>query len=136
MKGSYILVVFIENNFHQMIGTLGKIKFNKGFYFYVGSAMGNYGSSTLLNRVKRHILSSNQKSLHWHIDYLLADINSWIIKIYLIPSIEPLECIIAKELNQICDNLIPNFGSSDCQCRSHLFYFMNLYEFEERLSNI
>ncbi|MFW9969681.1 MAG: DUF123 domain-containing protein [Candidatus Odinarchaeota archaeon] len=136
MKGSYIIVVFIENDIQLIVGAIGKIKFNKGFYLYIGSAMGNYGSSTLLNRVNRHVLNDNRKSLHWHIDYLLADIHSVIIKIYLIPSIEPLECIIACELNKICEKSIMNFGSTDCQCKSHLFYLSNLDDFEEKLSNI
>ena len=136
MKGSYILVVFIENDIQLIVGALGKIIFNKGFYFYVGSAMGNYGSSTLLNRAKRHLLSKKEKSIHWHIDYLLASIHSLIIKIYLIPSIETLECTIAQELSKICDNCIKNFGSSDCKCTSHLFYFKNLDYFNENLSKI
>jgi len=136
MKGTYILIVFIENNIQLMVGALGKILFNKGFYFYVGSAMGNYGSSTLLNRVKRHVLIKKNKSIHWHIDYLLADFRSLITKVYLIPSIEPLECKIAQELSEICDNSIQKFGSSDCKCTSHLFYFKNLNYFDENLSNI
>ena len=136
MKGSYILVVFIENDIQLIVGALGKIIFNKGFYFYVGSAMGNYGSSTLLNRVKRHLLNNKEKSIHWHIDYLLADIHSLITKIYLIPSNDPLECTIALELSEISDNCIKNFGSSDCKCTSHLFYFKNLDYFNENLSNI
>lgn len=126
MKGSYILAVYIERDIQIEVGALGFIIFKKGFYFYIGSAMGDYGSSTLLNRVKRHFLCKNEKKIHWHIDYLLADIHSMIIKTYLIPSKSPLECIIAKELAEICEGSIKNFGSSDCTCVSHLFYFKNL----------
>jgi len=131
MKGSYILVVFLERDIKLIVGALGEITFNKGFYFYIGSAMGNYGSSTLLNRVKRHLSNKSIKNIHWHIDYLLADSHSLIIKVYLIPSIEPLECTIAKELFKKCDNCIKNFGSSDCQCISHLFYFKDLESFKK-----
>ncbi len=98
--------------------------------------MANYGSSTLLNRVKRHLLSNKKKSIHWHIDYFLAEINSLIIKICLIPSSEPLECTIAQELSKICDNSIKNFGSSDCKCQSHLFFFKNLKYFTKKFSDI
>jgi Uri superfamily endonuclease len=122
MKGSYILVILLNKDNEIIIGALGIIKFKKGFYFYVGSAMGNYGSSTLLNRVKRHISNKDDKRIHWHIDYLLNNIHTIITKIYLIPSIENLECYIAQELSKICTGYITNFGSSDCKCISHLFY--------------
>ncbi|MFX0023479.1 MAG: DUF123 domain-containing protein [Candidatus Hermodarchaeota archaeon] len=133
MKGSYFLVIFVEKDIQILVGALGKISFNKGFYFYVGSAMGEYGSSTLLNRVKRHFLSKNEKKIHWHIDYLLTDPQSFIIKTYLIPSKCSLECIIAGEFSEICDNSIKNFGSSDCECTSHLFYFKNLDCFHKNI---
>ncbi|MFX1417594.1 MAG: DUF123 domain-containing protein [Promethearchaeota archaeon] len=132
MKGSYILVIFIERETKLIVGALGEITFNKGFYFYIGSAIGTYGSSMLLNRVKRHLSDKNEKKIHWHIDYLLADTNSFIIKLYLIPSIEPLECLIAQELSKICDDFIKDFGSSDCQCISHLYYFKYLDDFKKK----
>ena len=130
MKGSYILVILLEREKIIKIGSLRNILFSKGFYLYVGSAMGNSGSSTVLNRVKRHFLNKSEKKLHWHIDYLLADVNSFIVKLYLIPSIKPLECIIAREILWQCDNFIKDFGSSDCSCKSHLFYFQNLKDID------
>jgi Uri superfamily endonuclease len=135
MKGSYFLVIFVEKDIQILVGALGKISFNKGFYFYIGSAMGEYGSSSLLNRVKRHISIKNEKKIHWHIDYLLADLKTTIIKIYLIPSKYPLECIIASLFSEICDNSIRNFGSSDCKCISHLFYFKDMDYFHKHNSN-
>jgi Uri superfamily endonuclease len=128
MKGSYILVILLEREKIIKIGSLRNIIFSKGFYLYIGSAMGNTGSSTLLNRVKRHFLNISEKKLHWHIDYLLADKSSLIAKLYLIPSIQSLECIVAQELLEKCDNFIKNFGSSDCNCISHLFYFQNFID--------
>lgn len=125
MKGTYILVIFLFENTKIKVGSLGKISFPKGFYLYVGSAMGISGSVTLINRVKRHLSESNDKKLHWHIDYLLDDPNSIIVKIYLIPSSQVLECIIAQEILDRADNYIKNFGSSDCQCKSHLLHFNN-----------
>jgi Uri superfamily endonuclease len=135
MKGSYLLEIYLESDIEIIVGALGNINFNKGFYFYVGSAMGEYGSSTLTNRVKRHFLNKNEKKIHWHIDYLLVDIDSLITKTYLIPSKYPLECIIAKEFSALCDDSIKNFGSSDCNCTSHLFYFENLDYFHKTNSN-
>jgi len=128
MKGSYILVIEIHKNSRIQIGALGYILFDKGFYFYVGSAMGAK-SSTLMNRVKRHLSSSNNKKFHWHIDYLLANINSSINHLYLIPSSVKWECTIAHELMDLTDGYIENFGSSDCRCQSHLFYFKEFQGF-------
>jgi len=126
MKGTYILIIYMKKKIHISIGSLGTIQFRKGFYFYVGSAMGNSGSTTLLNRIKRHVAPPEKKKVYWHIDYLLHDENSLIIKIYLIPSAQRLECIISHELRSISDDLIKDFGSSDCNCKSHLLYFKSL----------
>lgn len=122
MKGSYILIINVPDDEEIYIGSLGKLLFKRGDYLYIGSAMGNYGSSTLLNRVNRHIQPSENKKIHWHIDYLLKQKNTYISRIYLIPSVERLECNIAKELKTTTENYISNFGSTDCDCPSHLFY--------------
>ena len=130
MKGSYILVIYIPEKVIIYIGSLGELTFNQGFYLYIGSAMGNFGSSTLVNRVKRHLQPSENKKTHWHIDYLLNRKRNIISQLYLIPSLERLECIVAKDLLQrYADNHIKDFGSSDCNCKSHLFYFKEFKEF-------
>jgi len=54
MKGSFILAIFLDKDINLKIGKLGTAFFKKGFYYYVGSAMGSYGSNTLISRVKRH----------------------------------------------------------------------------------
>ncbi len=123
MKGTYILVISLINNLYIKIGTLGTIQFKEGYYLYIGSAMGTKGPSTLINRVKRHILPQQNKKIHWHIDYLLDNKDVSFVKIYLIPSVLRLECIIAQELILVSDDIIKNFGSSDCGCNSHLLYF-------------
>lgn len=123
MKGSYLLILSLKKERIIRIGSLGEILFSKGFYLYVGSAMGEKGPTTLLNRVKRHLSNSNSKKVHWHIDYLLADAFTKIIKLYLIPSITALECIIARDLLANSEGYIKDFGSSDCKCVSHLFWF-------------
>ena len=123
MKGFYILVICIPENTNIKIGALGNILFSKGYYLYIGSALGNSGSSTLKNRVKRHFTSPNNKKTHWHIDYLLNNPSSIIFHLYLIPISQNFECLIANELNNISDGFIKKFGSSDCKCKSHLIYF-------------
>jgi Uri superfamily endonuclease len=121
MKGTYILVILIPENIDITIGALGRISFEKGTYLYVGSGMGT-SSAALEIRVNRHLKLSTQKKAHWHIDYLLNHKGSIISKVFLIPSSNPLECVIAKELNNVSDIIINKFGSSDCKCKSHLFY--------------
>ena len=64
MKGTYLLVIHLQKKSSIIIGALGRIEFQQGYYIYVGSAMGNKGSTTLLNRVKRHVDSSNNKKIH------------------------------------------------------------------------
>jgi Uri superfamily endonuclease len=117
------LVILISENIELIVGALGRISFEKGYYLYIGSGMGSNGSATLEGRVNRHILPSAKKKRHWHIDYLLDHEKSNIDRLYLIPSRYRLECIIARELTETSDTIIKDFGSSDCHCKSHLFYF-------------
>jgi Uri superfamily endonuclease len=123
MKGSYVLVIFVPEKTKIDIGALGNTIFDKGYYLYIGSAMGSNGSNTLENRVKRHVSTSNNKKTYWHIDYLLNYERSIITKVFLIPSLYRLECLIARELMDFSDGFIEDFGSTDCLCNSHLYYF-------------
>lgn len=125
MKGSYILVISILDNIDLIVGALGRISFEKGTYLYIGSGMGGNGSAALERRVNKHLRPSTQKKTHWHIDFILNHERSSLNRIYIIPSLIRLECIIAKELIEISDSSVKDFGSSDCQCRSHMFYFKN-----------
>ncbi|MHA1671899.1 MAG: GIY-YIG nuclease family protein [Promethearchaeota archaeon] len=129
MKGTYLLVIYLQQKCDIKIGALGSLEFQEGYYVYVGSAMGNKGSTTLLNRVKRHVDSSIDKKMHWHIDYLLDSKYSYIFKVFLIPSTERLECVLSSELRDSCDKYVNKFGSSDCSCDSHLYYFSQLRDF-------
>ena len=63
------------------------------------------------------------KKLFWHIDYLLNSKYSKIVDVLKIPSRGKNECEIAGKING--EILVPGFGSSDCNCPSHLFYFNN-----------
>ncbi len=112
MKGIYCLLIRLENNCKINVGKIGIIEFKSGFYIYVGSAL-----NSLDARLKRH--TRKEKRIFWHIDYLLK--NAKIIDIIYAKTTERIECKIAELL---FNNLkpIPNFGSSDCKCKSHLFY--------------
>lgn len=120
MKGTYLLIINIKKPVIIKIGLLGKIKFDKGDYVYVGSAMNN-----LEKRIKRHLKKSKDKKKYWHIDYLLANKNVKIIRVLKKESNKKQECEIARKIVKI-GQAIKNFGSSDCKCKSHLFEIKNL----------
>lgn len=112
MKGSYILLIKLEQNISIDIGKLGKLDFFKGFYVYVGSALNG-----LESRINRHLRKN--KNIYWHIDYLLNYVK--IFDIYYFETSVKDECIIANNFEKKLHN-VNDFGSSDCKCKSHLFY--------------
>jgi len=118
MKGIYILIIKINRDVKVKIGSLGRIKFTKGFYVYVGSAQNN-----LEKRILRHL--SKHKKIKWHIDYLLNNKNIEIFQVFYKKANKTQECKIAKELNKT-EIPIKDFGCSDCKCKSHLFKIKDL----------
>lgn len=111
-SGSYIVIVRLKRERVITIGGLGAVKFKKGHYLYVGSAKTN-----LTKRIERH--KRLIKNYHWHIDYLraVADFHA----VLPIRSSDDLECEIARAIKEIADWRVPGFGSSDCDCETHLF---------------
>jgi len=112
MKGSYILVMKLEKDKTIQVGKHGKIYFKNGFYIYVGSALNG-----LEQRINRHLKTNKKK--HWHIDYLLDFAE--IIGILYKESEIKTECEISSKLEKKLESIF-GFGSSDCRCKSHLFY--------------
>jgi len=112
MAGSYILLIKLPEEKTISIGSLKSVHFHRGYYAYVGSAMGGFKA-----RLNRHLKES--KKPHWHIDYLLQKAS--ITGIILCETEHRVECTIAQALKCQLDS-VPGFGSSDCHCRSHLFF--------------
>lgn len=112
-RGSYLLIVKLSKKATIKAGRLPKSVFPTGYYLYVGSAM-----SGLSSRLARH--RRREKKVHWHIDYLTAQA-SHVLPI-AIRSSERKECEIAEALSSIMQPGQKEFGSSDCECRTHLFY--------------
>ncbi len=112
MKGSYVLLIELTEEQTITTGSLKAIYFPRGYYAYVGSAMGGFKS-----RLNRHL--KGDKKRHWHIDYLLEKAS--IVDIILYETKDRAECPIAQVLSCQFDS-ISGFGSSDCKCRSHLFF--------------
>jgi sugar fermentation stimulation protein A len=111
-RGSYLVVLKLNQKAKIEIGRMGKLTFPAGYYLYVGSAL-----KGLTQRIERHrrIL----KNKFWHIDYL-RDQTEFHAAIP-IRSSEDLECEIAGAIKAIADWQVPRFGCSDCSCESHLF---------------
>jgi len=121
MYKTYILILKQNKNLSIEIGKVGKIFFKKGYYLYVGS-----GKRNLEKRLKRHI--KREKNIHWHIDYLTSNANFSFKEIYLFEKLN--ECELAKKFIESNFCYIKNFGSSDCHCKSHLFFSENLKNFK------
>lgn len=124
MKGCYCLVINLNDAEEIRIGKLGKIKFEKGNYVYVGSAM-----NSLEARLKRHL--SDEKKLHWHADYFLK--NAEITDI-LFNENKKVECELSQYIASKTEG-IEGFGCSDCDCESHLYYFKNRKDAIECVKN-
>jgi len=116
-KGSYSLLIRLEEDCKKEVGALGKIRFSEGFYVYNGSAFGPGG----LKRVERHRRKSEAESgCHWHIDYLLTSTKTEVVEVFT-KEASNHECSFSKEMMGKF-GFIDDFGCSDCGCSSHLFY--------------
>lgn len=112
-RGSYMLILRLDEGRNITVGRLGNRWFSPGFYIYVGSA-----KKGLSRRIERH--RRRRKKIFWHIDHLRDRCR---LRAALpILSNDDLECDIARSLEDVAERAISGFGSSDCQCPSHLFY--------------
>ncbi|MFN3384735.1 MAG: GIY-YIG nuclease family protein [Archaeoglobaceae archaeon] len=108
---SYVLILENSEKRSLQVGKLGTITFEPGYYYYVGSAK-------KISRVVRHF---NAKAKKWHIDHISGIFTVIGAILFKIP-----ECELASKITLITFKKIPNFGCSDCECESHLFYSKNL----------
>lgn len=114
-RGTYILVIVVEQELRLTIGRLGTVDFPRGHYLYVGSALRN-----LRARLSRHL--RREKRIHWHIDLLLE--HARVVEVWYRPGGERLECAWARALIG-APGLVPwgrRFGASDCRCPTHLYH--------------
>ena len=113
-RGVYLLLVKMEQDKALTVGGLGKTEFKQGYYVYAGSALNN-----LSKRTARHLRKKKQK--RWHIDYLTAEADA----VTAVPIVtgENLECELAAGMQEMGSYPVKRFGSSDCKCAGHLYYF-------------
>jgi len=110
----YLLFVALREARHIQVGKLGRFYFPAGRYIYVGRAKKNIDA-----RLRRH--ARKEKTLRWHIDYILA--HGEVIETKTFPGDD--ECGLAKSMIVRGEFRVPvrKFGSSDCSCISHFFYW-------------
>jgi Uri superfamily endonuclease len=97
---------------------LGDLQVRPGCYVYVGSAFGPGG---LAARIKHHVNRSSRP--HWHIDYvcpLLKVVEIWYTTDRIRREHQWAEL---HAHSRIAHTPLPGFGSSDCRCPSHLFFY-------------
>jgi Uri superfamily endonuclease len=119
-----VLIIQIDRDTDVNVGALGKLKFEKGLYAYVGSAQTN-----LEQRIRRHFRKKKRK--FWHIDYLLDSDAAKIAKVFSKHANKSEECETASIIGKR-DGSIACFGCSDCNCKSHLFHIKG-YGFLQKL---
>lgn len=141
-QGVYNLLIRLEKDCLLKVGMLGTFRFPKGYYVYTGSAQNN-----MEKRIARHLAiaecgirnAESQKEnifvphsairtphspkMHWHIDYLLKAAKA--LKVVKYAGLKRDECRINRAIGKHPDAKIVarGFGSSDCRCKTHLYFF-------------
>ncbi len=112
-RGSYLLILRLSGRRTVEVGRLGRHDFAPGYYVYVGSAQ-----TGLSARLVRHV--RRRKRLHWHVDYLRQVADECVP--LAVRSSRREECELAGALEGLFVPGPTGFGSSDCDCPTHLFY--------------
>ena len=126
-RGAYLLLLHLGEETPIDIPGVKERTLRRGHYVYVGSAMRGLGA-----RIQRHL--RKRKKLHWHIDRITP--SSDYRRAIPIVSSDRIECHLARSIGKLADGAIKNFGSSDCSCSSHLFYFQKDPLSDRRFINI
>lgn len=124
--GTYALVLECTRTERIEIGKLGQLDVQPGVYVYIGSAFGPGG---LEARIRHHANAAVRP--HWHVDYLRMKCP--LVEVWFSDTTFRLEHAWASAVSQMPGAVIPlpRFGSSDCACATHLFWFKTRPEFSE-----
>jgi Uri superfamily endonuclease len=133
VQGTYALVLTNKRTGTIRVGRVSTMALQPGFYLYVGSAFGPGGLSA---RIKHHRQVAARP--HWHIDYLRAACD--LIEVWYTTKAAGREHAWARVLAELPGAVVPlpGFGSSDCRCRTHLFWFPqppSVTKLSQRLGN-
>ena len=132
--GTYALILSSAREDVIRVGRLGELRLQNGFYVYIGSALGPGG---VRGRLAHHIRPTERP--HWHIDYLRF--HTTLEEIWFSYEMDSKEHAWASCFAGTpgASMAMGGFGSSDCDCESHLFYFKKhpaWKEFDRRLWKI
>ena len=116
--GTYALIFSCASNACIQIGRLGTMPLQRGYYVYVGSALGPGG---LRARIAHHQKLSAQP--HWHVDYLRAHTKLHAVWLNYDGKRHEHEWARAMQEERGATIPLPRFGASDCRCASHLYFF-------------
>lgn len=107
---TYQLLIELPRPLRLRIGRLGSYAFPAGRYVYTGSARRNFEQ-----RIARHL--RREKTLRWHIDWLLAAPG---VRVIDVTRHNESECAVNRATAGVIP--VPGFGASDCRagCGSHL----------------
>lgn len=111
-RGSYLIVLRLDRGRTLELGGLGRVRFGKGYYIYIGAA-----AEGLTQQLARHQRGTGRK--RGHIDHL-REAARWIAGIP-IRSGTDRECAAADAIARVAGRAVPGFGSTDCRCAGHLF---------------
>ena len=109
--GAYLLLMKRNANRSICVGRFGELRFERGWYVSVGSAMQN-----LTSRIARH--RRHRKRLYWPVDYLRGAASE--CRALPIRSSPRQECASAEAMGSILKPGPAGFGSSDRGCPPHL----------------
>jgi len=126
-----VLVLHIRSPLSLKVGSLGLVRFDSGYYFYVGSARGPGGLS---GRVRRHMCGPRR--VRWHIDYLTSNEYVERVAVAIAVTLGDLEEVLARELlrGYCIRPAVRGFGCSDRRSETHLFRC--ICEFEACLGEV
>jgi Uri superfamily endonuclease len=116
--GTYALILASTKTAPIRVGKLGSLQLQPGFYVYTGSA---HGPGGLRARLAHHLKPTARP--HWHIDYLRANTNPeevWYCCGLGLWEHRWAQCL---GLQQGASVPLTGFGSSDCRCETHLYFF-------------
>lgn len=116
--GTYALILSSAADRTLPVGRLGALRLRPGFYLYIGSAL---GPGALRARIAYH--SRPVAHPHWHVDYLRKAAR--LEEVWCAYSPVRREHQWAGVAESLAGASIPirGFGTSDCHCRSHLYFF-------------
>ena len=111
----YLVLTRVPRRTTVEVGSLGAVRFERGWYLYVGSAARGRRA-----RVARHLAA--QKPLRWHADYLFTAFPARLA--WLVDGAAG-ECSLAGALEGLpgATRRPRRFGAGDCRCAGHLVWF-------------